>query len=199
MLSFYKIKPQFQKLLKPVLVLLHNWGISPNAITWLSILLSVSTGIIFWIHPFGFIFLLLPMALILRMALNALDGMMARTYNLQSKQGEILNELGDVISDLVMFFPFILLAQPNQMLTFAFLFLSIINEYSGILGKAVSGIRRYEGPMGKSDRAFLIGAICIVLYFYPNFTQYLNIIFFITILLLCLSTASRIFNTLKKK
>ncbi|MEO6453063.1 MAG: CDP-alcohol phosphatidyltransferase family protein [Ginsengibacter sp.] len=47
------------------------------------------------------------------MALNALDGMMARIYNQQTKKGEVLNELGDVISDLFIFFPLLKYEQTN--------------------------------------------------------------------------------------
>ena len=41
MISIYKIKPKFQQLLMPLLKLLRGWGISPNAITILSIILSL--------------------------------------------------------------------------------------------------------------------------------------------------------------
>lgn len=50
------------------------------------------------------VFLALPIGLLIRMALNALDGMMARTYNQTSKKGELLNEIGDVVSDVFVFF-----------------------------------------------------------------------------------------------
>jgi len=38
------------------------------------------------------------------MALNAIDGMLAREHHMQSKLGAILNELGDVVSDTVLIF-----------------------------------------------------------------------------------------------
>ena len=197
MISTYNIKPKFQQLLKPVLTALHKMGVSANMITWWAILLSVGTGVVLWMHPYGKAFLLMPIVLLLRMALNALDGMMARTYNMQSKQGEILNELGDVVSDLFLFFPLIKLCSLNLYVFLGFLFLSVINEYTGILGKAVSGNRRYEGPMGKSDRAFLIGLICLILYFSKWLMPYLDYVFIGAILLLITSTSLRIYKTLK--
>ncbi len=199
MISTYKIKPKFQQLLKPVLDTLYKMGVSANMITWWAILLSVTTGVVMWIHPFGKAFLLLPIALLLRMALNALDGMMARTYNMQSKKGEILNELGDVVSDLFMFFPLFKLFSINLYVFLGFLFLSVINEYAGILGKAVSGNRRYDGPMGKSDRAFLIGLISLILFFTDTIKPYLDWVFVFAIVLLVISTSLRIYNTLKIK
>ena len=199
MISVYKIKPKFQQLLTPVLEWLRKRSVTPNAITWAAILLSVATGVAFYLHPYGVIFLIIPVVLLVRMALNALDGMMAKNYNLQSKKGEVLNELGDVVSDFFLFFPFILLPNIHSYTIIAFLMLSIVNEYAGVLAKAVSGERRYDGPMGKSDRALFIGVVCLLLYFWPGFSEYLEWTFYIAIALLIISTYSRINRSLKIK
>jgi CDP-diacylglycerol--glycerol-3-phosphate 3-phosphatidyltransferase len=131
------------------------------------------------------------------MALNALDGMMARIYNMQSKKGEVLNELGDVISDFIMFFPIGVLFQLNIGLLLSFLFFSLLNEYSGILGKAVSGVRRYDGPMGKSDRALVVGLVSLLLLVSPSLISYSNYLFLVVCALLLVSTFVRINKTLK--
>jgi CDP-diacylglycerol--glycerol-3-phosphate 3-phosphatidyltransferase len=121
---------------------------------------------------------------------------MARIHNMQSKKGEILNELGDVFSDLIMFYPIGYLFELNSYLLFPFLFLSLINEYAGILGKAVSGERRYEGPMGKSDRAFVVGLFSLLVFFIPSSLVISNYLFFIVIILLIISTLNRINKTI---
>ena len=98
MISVYKIKPAFQKLLQPVLKTLHSIGVTANQLTLAAIALSVGLGYMFLHYEeYLVILLLLPAGLLLRMALNALDGMMARQFNMQSRLGEILNELGDVV------------------------------------------------------------------------------------------------------
>lgn len=197
MISVYNIKPKFQQLLKPILEILYKGGITANMITWVAIILSCLSGLLVWMHPFGITFILLPIFLLVRMALNALDGMMARNYNMQSKIGELLNELGDVISDFIMFFPLFKLFHLNLYILITFLFLSLINEFVGILGKVVSGVRRYEGPMGKSDRAFVIGLTSLIFFFHPELNLIVNYIFIFCIMLLLVSTAVRIFKTLK--
>ncbi|HRN70815.1 MAG TPA: CDP-alcohol phosphatidyltransferase family protein [Vicingus sp.] len=198
MISIYNIKPKFQELLKPVLVLLHKLGITANQITISSILLSLIIGIGFWFADKNFaFFLILPFGLLLRMALNALDGMMARTYNQQSKKGEVLNEIGDIISDLFVFFPLLKFEQEIFYLIVIFICLSIINEFAGVLGKVVSNERRYEGPMGKSDRALILGVYGILSYLSINFNKYSIYIFSVIILLLILSTMIRIKKSLK--
>ena len=131
------------------------------------------------------------------MSLNALDGMMARTYNQQTKRGEILNELGDVISDLFIFFPLLKYEQVNIYLVVFFICLSIINEFAGILGKIVSGVRRYEGPMGKSDRAFVIGLYGLLSFLSIKMGEAAFYVFTFMIVLLLISTLTRILKSLK--
>ena len=92
-------------------------------------------------------------ALLVRMALNTLDGMMARKHVMKSVPGEVLNELGDVLSDAVMYLPLVKLTGVNPRWVLSFIFLSLFNEFIGVMMKAATGLRRYDGPMGKSDRA----------------------------------------------
>jgi len=198
MISIYRIKPIFQKLLKPALVLLHRLGVTANQITISSILLSLVIGIGFWFADMNTaLFLILPVGLVLRMALNALDGMMARTYHQQTKKGEVLNEVGDIISDLFVFFPLLKYENDIFYLIVLFICLSIINEFAGLLGKVVSNERRYEGPMGKSDRAFILGLYGVLSYSSVDINRYSTFIFSVVIILLVLSTVIRIIKSLK--
>lgn len=196
MISVYNIKPAFQRLLRPVLRGFHSLGFTANGITLLSLFLSLGTGGLLWFFPNGHMLWLLAVSLLIRMALNAMDGMMAREYNMQSKGGEILNELGDVIADTGMFFPLVLLPGIHPGIVLVFLFLALINEFAGVLAKVVSGTRRYDGPMGKSDRAFVIGLICLLLFFIPLIQVALNYIFGGMCILLLVSTTLRIKNAL---
>jgi CDP-diacylglycerol--glycerol-3-phosphate 3-phosphatidyltransferase len=198
MISIYNIKPKFQRLLTPVLTRLHAAGITANQITLSSLVLSLFIGIAFWFGPeHPVLYLGLPIGLFIRMALNALDGMMARTYQQQSKKGELLNELGDVVSDLFVFFPLLRIEQEHLYLMAAFICLSMVNEFAGIMGKVIAGVRRYEGPMGKSDRALvmgLYGIYCFAGLAWKDFTLgfFTAIIFFLVV-----STYTRIRKTLE--
>jgi len=200
MISIYKIKPKFQKLLMPLLKLFKKLGISPNTITFSSILLSFLLSYFLWNafeNPIYFLFV--AFGLLFRMMLNALDGMMARIYNLQSKKGEVLNVVGDIISDTAIYFPLILFESIEIELAIIFIVLSVINEFCGLLAKVVSGNRRYDGPMGKSDRAFLIGLICIIYYFTNKMDPYMNIIIFVASALMILSSYIRLTKSIKNE
>ena len=198
MISVYKIKPKFQQLLKPVLNMFYKVGFTANAITWMAILLSAAIGVAFWFFPNGHMLWIFPIGLLVRMVLNALDGMMAKTYNMTSVSGEMLNELGDVVSDAVMFFPLIKLTGVNFWWVLAFIFLSTLNEFIGVLTKAATGTRRYDGPMGKSDRALVLGVTCLLFFFFPQISVAFNYIFAGMGVLLLLSSAVRIKNGLSQ-
>ena len=196
MISTYKIKPKFQQLLKPLLIVFHKIGVTANGMTWTAILLSTAIGVLFWFFPNGHMLWIFAIGLLVRMALNALDGMMAKMYDMTSVSGEILNELGDVFSDAVMFFPLIKLTGVNLWWVLLFLFLATLNEFIGVLTKAATGTRRYDGPMGKSDRALILGVTCLLFFFWPGVMVAFDYIFAGMSVLLLLSSIIRIKNGL---
>jgi len=123
--------------------------------------------------------------------------MMARIYKLQSKLGEILNEVGDIVSDVAIYFPLIIFSSLSIEIAIIFILLSIINEFCGLIAKVISGERRYDGPMGKSDRAFLIGVICIVYYFTNSLDPYMNYIIGGSSILMIFSSFIRLTKSIK--
>jgi CDP-diacylglycerol--glycerol-3-phosphate 3-phosphatidyltransferase len=127
------------------------------------------------------------------MALNALDGMMARQFDLQSKKGAVLNEIGDVLSDLALFYPLVkLFGIIDHEWIWCFLLLSVVNEFAGLLGQALGGERRYDGPMGKSDRALVVGVLCLLFWFDAPIYCYLTWIWLLIFGLLIWSTLKRL-------
>ncbi len=163
MISVYDLKPKFQSLLRPSVRYAANKHITPNQITLAALMLSCITGAYIWLSSGSkYSLLCVPITLFLRMALNAMDGMLAREFNLSSRVGQILNELGDVISDVVLYLPFTVIVGLTPSLIVIFIILAILTEFSGILSQVIIGTRRYDGPMGKSDRALLFGAISLL-------------------------------------
>jgi CDP-diacylglycerol---glycerol-3-phosphate 3-phosphatidyltransferase len=196
MISVYQLKPKFQALLQPLLRRLRSWGVSPNLLTVLGILISLGMGIFAFYGDRTIALILMPIVLLLRMALNALDGMMARQYNLQSKMGALLNEIGDVVSDIVLYYPLYVLFAMDQIWIMCFLLLSVLNEFAGLLGQALGGARRYDGPMGKSDRALVVGVLSLLFLFKAPIYWYLTWIWMVVFCLLIWSTLKRLRNAL---
>ncbi|UIR55503.1 CDP-alcohol phosphatidyltransferase family protein [Sphingobacterium sp. SRCM116780] len=197
MISVYKLKPKFQQLLTPILTYFYKRGVTANQITIASIILSLLIGVLFWFADCSdWLFLALPIGLLMRMALNALDGMMARTYNQTSKKGELLNEIGDVVSDVFVFFPLIKFLPESMYLIVIFIALSIINEMAGLIGKVVGTARRYDGPMGKSDRALLVALYGILAFCHISLHTYSLYIIAVINILLAISTGIRLKKSL---
>jgi len=75
-----------------------------------------------------------------------------------------------------------------------FLLLSVFNEFAGLLGQAMGGARRYDGPMGKSDRALVVGVLSMLFFFNVPINGYLTWIWLVVFCLLIWSTLKRLRN-----
>lgn len=159
-MSIYALKPRFQAILRPLVGRLFALGVTANRVTLLAGAISVLLGL--WLYGLdgpGAAFLLLPVWMLARMALNAVDGMLAREFGQQSALGAYLNELTDVISDAALYLPFALITPFTGVQIGLLIWLAALTELAGTLGPMVGASRRYDGPLGKSDRAFVFGAL----------------------------------------
>lgn len=163
-MTIYDLKPAFQNLLRPVCKTLAKAGVTANQVTVLALIGSLLVGVTFALNPGAkWAALLIPVWLFLRMALNAIDGMLAREHHMQSALGGMLNELSDVIADAALYLPFAFVAGISPALVVAVVILSMLTEMAGVVAIQVGASRRYDGPMGKSDRAFIFGLLALLL------------------------------------
>jgi phosphatidylglycerophosphate synthase len=191
--SIYDLKPRFQALLRPLIARMAAAGCTPNLVTSLALLLSLGVGIaIALVRGRPLILLLLPIWLFLRMALNAIDGMMARELNMKSTLGAVLNEAGDVVSDLALYLPLALVHPPALWPIVGFAFGAVMTEFCGVLTQALGAARHYEGPMGKSDRAFFVGALGLVTAFVPRAFNLWPVLFIAAAVLTALTCWNRL-------
>lgn len=162
--TIYDLKPKFQALLRPVCAALVKAGVTANAVTGAALALSMAHGAWLALMPTSrWPLLLLPVTLFIRMALNAIDGMMAREHGQASAAGAVLNELSDVVADAALYLPFALVSGVDGQLVVLVVIAGIIAEMAGALGPMLGGIRQYNGPLGKSDRAFAFGLLAVLL------------------------------------
>jgi phosphatidylglycerophosphate synthase len=162
--SLYDLKPAFQQVLRPCVQLLARAGVTPNQVTTTALLLSSILGGLMVVFPTQrWPLLLVSAGLLMRMALNAIDGVLAREHSMQSRLGGVLNELGDVWSDAALYLPFGLVPGVSPYLLVPTVVLAGISEMAGVLPMQSGAERRYEGPMGKSDRALVFGALALLL------------------------------------
>ena len=162
--SIYQLKPRFQQLLRPLLAALARRHVSPNQVTLLALGLSLLYGAALWLRPgTWWLWAGLPAFMLLRMALNAVDGMLANFTGQKTRLGAVLNELADQLSDLALTLPFAGLAGIHAPLVVAVALAALLAEFAGVLAVQVGSARRFDGPMGKSDRAFVLGLLALMM------------------------------------
>ena len=176
-MSLYQLKSQFQDQLRPISDVLVEQKVTANQVTLSAVLLSLGTAYMI-AKPATeqqALWLLLPSSLFVRMALNAIDGMMAREHGQASKLGAVLNEVGDIVADTALIASLAphlangnlqasAVNLPNrisihQRHIVGLIVLSISTELLGITSNTMLDIRANQGPLGKSDRAFLLGLL----------------------------------------
>jgi len=190
--SIYQLKPAFQGLLRPLTDALARAGVTANQVTVTAVLLSFCVGACLWLfHVERWPLLLVPVFLFVRMALNAIDGMLAREHRQKSALGAILNELGDVFSDAALYLPFAVLPGISPALVVWVVLLAIISEMTGVVAVQIGASRRYDGPMGKSDRAFVFGALGLALWLGVPVGGWVNWLLGAMLALLVLTTLNR--------
>jgi CDP-diacylglycerol--glycerol-3-phosphate 3-phosphatidyltransferase len=175
------LKPRFQALLRPATCWLAGRGVTANQVTIAAVALSLATGALVAADPASRAVLLsVPIVLLLRMALNAVDGMLAREHGMKTRLGAVLNELGDVVSDAGLYLPLALVPGVSAIGVTLIVVLGIMSEMAGVVAVQIGADRRYDGPYGKSDRAFVFGCIFFLLGCGMEPGTWLNVLWWIT-------------------
>ena len=192
-MSIYELKPKFQNLLRPLVKRLYNAGITANQVTLTACILSILLGALLTkFADISALFFLLPIWMFLRMALNAIDGMLAREFNQKTPLGGYLNEATDVISDTALYLPFAFVAPFGWGIIAFVIFLAFMSEFLGVLGQVHGSGRRYDGPMGKSDRAFVFGLIGTIYAVFGQLPSWFSWTLYAVALLLVLTCINRV-------
>lgn len=164
MVSLYDLKPKFQNLLRPLARALAAADVTANQVTIAAAALSVVLGCaIFLTGAAHWTLLLVPPFLFLRMALNAIDGILAREFGQKSRLGAVLNEMGDVASDVALYLPLAVIPGVSAILVGLVVAIAVMTEMAGVVAVQIGAARRYDGPFGKSDRALFFGALALAL------------------------------------
>ena len=191
-MTIYDLKPRFQALLRPTVKFLANKSITPNQVTMFAMLLSIIVGLIIaYTGGAKWILLFVPLFMFLRMALNAIDGLLAKEHDMKTKRGAMFNEMSDVIADVALFLPFALIVGINPIYVVLFTVVGVFNEMAGVVAQTLNGERRYDGPMGKSDRVFVLGFISLLLGLGVEAGLWVDGLFIVATLLAVLSTYNR--------
>lgn len=131
--------------------------IHPDAVSYLSIVAAVVAAVLFWQsgrHPLLLLFA--PFLCYLRLWCNMLDGMVALASGKASARGEILNDLPDRISDVVIFIGAAHSGWMNPLIGYWAAIFALLTAYVGMFGQAVGVHREFSGVMSKPWRMVML-------------------------------------------
>ena len=192
-MTTYKLKTRFQAMLRFATAGLAAMGVTANQVTVGASAISIGIGAVVALNATNpLYFWLIPVWLFIRMALNAIDGLLARDFGQKSPLGAYLNELCDVVSDAALYLPFALVAPFQPAWVAVVIFLAAMAEFAGALGPMVGASRRYEGPMGKSDRALVFGGLGLAIALLAPLPAWTAWIMPAIALLLCATIVNRV-------
>jgi CDP-diacylglycerol--glycerol-3-phosphate 3-phosphatidyltransferase len=191
-MTIYDLKKSFQNILRPLTRALARAGVTANQVTLSALFLSCACGMFILVSAGSTLSLLLvPLVLFIRMALNAIDGMLAREHHMCSRLGALLNELGDVISDAALYLPFTAIKGVPAEAVVVAVILAVLTEMTGVVAVQIGGTRRYDGPMGKSDRAFVFSCLALLIGAGVPGGAWLSLVLWAVAALLCLTIINR--------
>jgi phosphatidylglycerophosphate synthase len=136
-------------------------GIPPDAISYASILAALAAALCFWKSGRNaWLLIIAPLFCYLRLWFNMLDGMVAVAAGKASARGEIVNDLPDRISDVIIFVGVAHSGLMNAFIGYWTAIFSLFTAYVGLFGQAIGGRREFSGIMSKPWRmvALSLGA-----------------------------------------
>jgi phosphatidylglycerophosphate synthase len=136
-------------------------GIPPDAISYLSIVAALAAALCFWKSGRNtWLLIIAPLFCYLRLWFNMLDGMVAVAAGKASARGEIVNDLPDRISDVIIFVGVAHSDLMNPFIGYWAAIFSLLTAYVGLFGQAIGRRREFSGIMSKPWRmvALSVGA-----------------------------------------
>ncbi|MGH7645931.1 MAG: CDP-alcohol phosphatidyltransferase family protein, partial [Gemmatimonadales bacterium] len=77
--------------------------------------------------------------------------------------------------------------------------LAVISEMAGVVAIQIGATRRYDGPMGKSDRAVVFGAFGLALGLGARAGRWVEIVLWMVVALLVLTIRNRVHRALAER
>ena len=165
--SVYSLKPRFRASLRGVERAVIARGIGADQVTAAGLACgAVAAAAILLSALAPWWLLCVPPLVLLRLACNALDGMIAVDTHGARPIGQVANEFADRIADACILIALSVRAGA-PLLGIGTLALVLLSSYLGTVAQAAGGTRQYTGVMGKADRMILLALAAPVAAFGP--------------------------------
>ncbi len=158
-------KPFFERLFRPWARVLAARGVTANQVTVTSMVLSFAAGAAVLARPEArWPLLLIPGVLLVRLAFDHIDGLLARRHGMESPLGCILNEHLNVVADAALYLPLATVPGVSPWLVVAVVLTGVIGEMTGVVAVQIGADRRIDGPVTKKTRAVVFGTLALTLF-----------------------------------
>ncbi|MES2920970.1 MAG: CDP-alcohol phosphatidyltransferase family protein [Verrucomicrobiota bacterium] len=181
-------------------------GVHPDTVSYGSMVAAAAAAGCFWqAGPHPWLLLIGSVFCYLRLWLNMLDGMVALAAGKASWRGEILNDLPDRVSDVLIFIGVAHSGLCSPFSGYWVAILALLTAYVGMFGQAVGAQREFSGVMAKPWRMVALHLGAWLAYAYRGLIGSLTILDWTCILIAvgCLQTIAvrlhRIMRALREK
>jgi CDP-diacylglycerol--glycerol-3-phosphate 3-phosphatidyltransferase len=157
------------RILNPLALTLYRHGVSANQLSVLSLVSAIVAGAAFYAR-------LLPLAIVAiacNALFDALDGCLARSSNSESRQGDLIDHVGDRYSDIFIFGGITLGGYVAWQIGLVAILGVLMTSYLGTQAQALGVGRNYRGLLGRADRLVLVLFVALLNLIFPG-----NIIWF---------------------
>ncbi|MFP4654078.1 MAG: CDP-alcohol phosphatidyltransferase family protein [Methanohalobium sp.] len=163
------LRPLASKFIEPVARAASSTGLSPNTVSFLSLILAVIAGVFFYYSYANPIYVLIAgLFVAFNSILDAMDGIMARYMQTDSLKGDFLDHVIDRYSDIVIICSIFLAGHIHWQIGLVAIIGVLLTSYLGTQAQALDIGRYYGGIMGRADRLVLIIAGSLLYFAYPS-------------------------------
>lgn len=155
--GLYRMKPAAQRLVGPLVAAAVSRGVSADTLTLAAIPVAALGGLCLALSgDLSVLLLAVPLLAAARLILNLADGQVARQTGTSHPIGEVANELGDRIADVLFIGGLAFVAEVGPLLALSAAIAALLASYAGIVSRAVGGPRQYGGVMSKPGRMIVL-------------------------------------------
>ena len=161
-MDLYRVKPAVLRGLDPVLSRLERSGVRPDVLTLGAVPVGAVAGLAILVSPSApWVLIVVPLAAAARLVLNLLDGALARRTGRIHARGELFNEVGDRLADVLMLAPVAFVPGAQAATVLLGVTVAVLASFTSVAIKAAGGTRSYRGILSKPGRMVLLSVTSI--------------------------------------
>lgn len=163
------LRPFALKYLEPMAKATANAGITPNAVSMLSLLFAVLSGVLFYYSDASASMVAAAGLMVaFNSLLDAMDGLMARYLGVSSPKGDFLDHVIDRYADVLIICGIFFGGYVYWQIGVVAIVGVQLTSYLGTQAQALNLGRYYGGIIGRADRLILIMLASLVYVIYPG-------------------------------